>query len=449
MTSDLPRRAAADLLLAVEGDGAYANLVLPGLLRDRDITGRDARFATEIGYGTLRYQGCLDAVIEAAARRPVDRLDTPVRAVLRLGAYQLLHTRVAPHAAVSANVDLAKQMAGPRTAGLVNAVLRKVSQRDWDGWVRDVAPRDPLGRLAFARGYPRWIAEAWQAALGGGTAELRDALGPDRPVTHLVARPGRISRDALLRQCGPQAQPGPWSSYAVRLTGGGVPGDLPAVRDGAAAVQDEGSQLVALVLARALLNGPDMRWLDQCAGPGGKAALLAGLMSPGGRLYASDLHPHRARQVARALGASNAGRVVTADVLTRPWRSGSFDRLLLDVPCTGLGSLRRRPDLRWRRQPSDVARLHRLQVDLLRTALDEVRPGGLVAYATCSPHPGETTDVVSDVLDGRRDVEPVDVRPLLSDVPALGPGPAVQLWPHRHGTDAMFVALLRRRDALH
>jgi 16S rRNA (cytosine967-C5)-methyltransferase len=227
----------------------------------------------------------------------------------------------------------------------------------------------------------------------------------------------------------------------VRLSGGD-PADLEPVRDGRAGVQDEGSQLAALVLARAPVTGSDVRWLDMCAGPGGKAALLAAVRPEGTCLVAADLQRHRARLVASAV--AGGAEVVVADGTRPSWRADAFDRVLVDAPCSGLGALRRRPEVRWRRQPADVPRLQELQRHLLERAVDSCRAGGVVAYVTCSPHPAETAEVVRTILDGRRDVEPVDARPLLDGVPALGAGPAVQLWPHRHGTDAMFIALLRR-----
>jgi 16S rRNA (cytosine967-C5)-methyltransferase len=439
---DAPRRTAYDVVLAVERDRAYANLLLPRLSRERGLDRRDAAFAAELTYGTLRWQGVLDEVVTAAARRPAESLDPPVRAVLRVGAYQLLHLRTPAHAAVHATVELARAVAGPKPVGFVNAVLRKISQADWEAWVRRLAPADDRGALAFRHGYPRWVVDAIAAALGSGD-ELAAALAEDRPVTHLVARPGRVTRDELLAEAGDGAEPGPWSPYAVRLAAGGDPGALPSVRSGAAGVQDEGSQLVALALARAAVTaaGGTERWLDLCAGPGGKAALLHGLLPEGGRLLAAELHPHRARLVAGALGG--APGAIVADGTQPAWPAGAFDRVLVDAPCTGLGALRRRPEVRWRRQPEDVDRLRPLQERLLESALDATRPGGVVAYVTCSPVPAETTDVIDAVLSRRPGVEVVDPRPLVPGVPDAGTATHLQLWPHRHGTDAMFLALLR------
>jgi 16S rRNA (cytosine967-C5)-methyltransferase len=442
---DPARRVATDAVLAVEKDGAYSNLLLPRLLRERGISGTDAAFATELTYGTLRRSGVLDLVIAAGARRDVDTLDPPVRAVLQLGAYQLLHTRVPPHAAVSATVEISREVAGPKPAGLVNAVLRRVAETAWPGWVERLAPHgDPVGRLAIEWGYPRWIAEALLAALDGDHGELARALADDRPTTHLVARPGRISRDELLAAAGPDAVAGPWSPYAVRLAGGGDPATIAPVRDGRAGVQDEGSQLVALAAARAGLDGDDLRWLDACAGPGGKAAVLAGLLPPGGRLLAADRQPHRAALVAGTLGPAAPAAVIVADSARPAWRDGGLDRILVDAPCTGLGALRRRPEVRWRREPQDLPRLQELQRTLLRRALDAVRVGGVVTYATCSPHLGETVEVVAAVLATGSSAELVDARLMLPEVSDIGAGPWVQLWPHRHGTDAMFVAVFRR-----
>ena len=442
--ADPARRVAYDLLRAVDERDAYANLTLPALLRERGLTGRDAAFATELGYGTLRAAGALDEFLARCADRPVGAMDPAARAALRLGAYQLLRTRVPPHAAVSATVDLAPR----RAAGFVNAVLRRLARQDWDAWVAEVAPPDELGRLALRHAHPRWIAAAFADALGGDLGETDAALAADdaRPQTHLVARPGRIDRDRLAERAG--GEPGPWSPYAVRLPSGGDPGALAAVRDGRAGVQDEGSQLCALALARVPLDGPDTRWLDLCAGPGGKAALLGSVAAlrsgpgagpgPATRVVAVELAEHRARLVA----ATTAGLpvdVVRADGTVPPWRPGWADRVLVDAPCTGLGALRRRPEARWRRSPDDLTALTRTQRALLRRGIEATRPGGVIAYVVCSPHLAETRDAVDEVLaDGTADL--LDAGPYF---PA--DGPTVQLWPHRHGTDAMFCALLRRR----
>ncbi|MEV6652247.1 transcription antitermination factor NusB [Streptomyces sp. NPDC051219] len=458
---DPVRILAFEALRAVDERDAYANLVLPPLLRKAREGGgfdtRDAALATELVYGTLRRQGTYDAIISACIDRPLREVDPPVLDVLALGAHQLLGTRIPTHAAVSSSVELARVVLGDGRARFVNAVLRKIAADDLDAWLERVAPpydEDAEDHLAVVHSHPRWVVSALWDSLGGGRAGIEDLLEADneRPEVTLVARPGRSTADELLDALGEDSGlPGRWSPYAVRLAEGGEPGGLDAVREGRAGVQDEGSQLVALALANAPVEGSDTRWLDGCAGPGGKAALLAALAAQrGATLLASEKQPHRARLVERAL-AGNPGpyQVIAADGTRPPWLPGSFDRVLMDVPCTGLGALRRRPEARWRRRPEDLEGFAPLQRSLLREALAAVRVGGVVGYVTCSPHLAETRVVVEDVLKGRGGLQPVDAewidaRPLMSGVPALGDGPDVQLWPHLHGTDAMYLALLRR-----
>src|SRR3954447_3066452 len=269
---DGARLTAYDVLDGVSSRDAYANLLLPQLLRERaaDLDPRDAAFATQLAYGALRATGTLDAVLSRLVSRPLAELDPKVLDLLRLGAYQLLDLRVPAHAAVDTTVALTRAIVGSGASGLVNAVLRKVAAGgDRAQWLATLGATGD-DRLALATDHPRWIVEAWRDALGdaalGGDADLEAALLADdaAPEVHLAAR--RIDREELVRQSG--GEPGPWSPYAVRLHGGD-PGLLPAVRDGAAAVQDEGSQLAALALARAPLDGPDAAWLDLCGGPGG------------------------------------------------------------------------------------------------------------------------------------------------------------------------------------
>jgi 16S rRNA (cytosine967-C5)-methyltransferase len=460
---DPVRVLAFEALRAVSERDAYANLVLPGLLRAAaeeavrkggEFDRRDAALATELVYGTLRHQGTYDAVIAACVDRPLREVDPPVLDVLALGAHQLLGTRIPTHAAVSASVELARVVLGDGRARFVNAVLRRISAHDLDTWLDQVAPpydEDPEKHLAIMHSHPRWVVSALWDALGGGRAGIEDLLIADneRPEVTLVARPGRSTAQEIADSLPAESTlPGRWSPYAVRLTEGGDPAAVEAVHEGRAGVQDEGSQLVAAALAAAPLDGTDARWLDGCAGPGGKAALLAALAAPrGATVVAAEKQPHRARLVSRAL-AGNPGpyQVVVADGTRPPWAPGSFDRVLVDVPCTGLGALRRRPEARWRRRAEDVASFGPLQRGLLVEALRAVRVGGVVGYATCSPHLEETRKVVEDVLrEGHAPAaEPIDARPLLPGVPALGDGPDIQLWPHLHGTDAMYLALLRR-----
>jgi 16S rRNA (cytosine967-C5)-methyltransferase len=431
---------AYDVLKAVRERDAYANLVLPALLREGALELRDRALATELAYGTLRAQGQLDVILAACVDRPLDQVDGPVLDVLRLGAYQLLRTRIPAHAAVSATVDLARRVTTAGPAAFANAVLRKVAAQDLTAWLDQLVPTDPVAALALRTSHPRWIASSFRDALGGDLDQTAAALQADdeRPEVHLVAR--TVGRDELLASAGGTA--GPWSPRAVRL-GEGDPAAIPAVRDRRAGVQDEGSQLMALALAAAPLDGPDRLWLDLCAGPGGKAALLDPIaVERGARLVAYELQEHRAELVRKA----GVREVVTADARDLPDTAGTADRVLLDAPCSGLGALRRRPEARWRRTPADLPGLTRLQGELLETAARALRPGGVLAYVTCSPHLAETRVPILDVLRKHPELEQIDARPLLPGVPDLGDGPHVQLWPHLHGTDAMFLAVLRRRS---
>ncbi|MFG1926159.1 RsmB/NOP family class I SAM-dependent RNA methyltransferase [Cryptosporangium sp. NPDC048952] len=604
------------MLVSVAARDAYANLALPPLLVERRITGRDAAFVTELTYGTLRHRGTLDAILAAGSSRPIDKVDLRVLQALRLGAYQLLFTRVPDHAAVAGTVEVARVALTDGPARFVNAVLRRVAERALDEWLTEVTPplgEDPIGHLAIRYSHPEWVVRAVADALGEDTARLGEpdsetakALAADneRPGVDLAARPGRIEPKQLAaeiqselgrwtRPPAPTTAPAPdasaatpvadaavaapasgavpaadaaaataegatpaagaegatpaagaegatpaagaegtasaasaegvapappaadadgvaaaapaeeaalvgsdegpaegvvaetasdeeaegeadaggsgaaddgvaellgrWSPVAVKLPEG-APGNIAAIADGRAHVQDEGSQLCAWTLATAPLEGQDNRWLDLCAGPGGKAGLLASIGADrGAHLLAVEVTEHRAKLVEQAVEGMPA-TVLTADgrdVGTHPdLPEGGFDRVLVDAPCTGLGALRRRPEARWRKEPGDVPALAKLQRELLTAALKAARPGGIVAYVTCSPHLAETRVLVADVCR-RTGAEPIDVRivPEAAAAADLNPTPervsaaraaALQLWPHRHGTDAMFLSLLRK-----
>ncbi len=448
---DPARVVAWRTLRAVAEDDAYANLVLPGLLREQRLSGRDAGFATELAYGALRGRGSYDPILAACTDRP--EIDPPLLDALRLGAHQLLAMRVPAHAAVAATVDLVRAEIGQGAAGFANAVLRRVTEHDLAAWFERVipagAPQD--ARLAVRYSHPEWIVRALRDSLAhhgrGGSgleAALEQLLAADNaaPTVTLAALPGLTDPDEL------GGRRGRLSPYAVHLAGS--PGGLRAVREGRVRVQDEGSQAAALALADAPLEGPDGgRWLDLCAGPGGKTALLgavlaqrlrAGDVAPDAVLLANESAPHRAELVTRSVAALPPGlvRVHIGDGRTigEARDVPLFDRVLVDAPCTGLGALRRRPEARWRRTPADLAGLAPLQRALLTEALRVTRPGGVVAYVTCSPHPAETTLVVDDVLRrfARQDESGHAVHRIGDDL---------QLWPDLDGCDAMFVSTLR------
>lgn len=452
-TTATPRQVAFDVLRAVTEDDAYANLLLPTRLRRARLSGADAAFATELTYGTLRRQGHYDRVIALAAERATDAIDPVALDVLRLGAHQLLGMSTPPHAAVGETVELTRRARAARTTGFVNAVLRTISRDDDDTWTTRLLAGvvDPDERAGIAHAHPAWIVRALRSALEreGRESELDALLAADNA-------PPRVTLAALTRLCEPEelGERTPFSPVGAR-SAAGDPAAHPLVARGVARVQDEGSQLAALALSRARPVVAGERWLDLCAGPGGKAALLAAeARASGAVLVANEVVPARGELVRRALHAVDSeievrvsdGREIAG---LEPL---AYDRILLDAPCTGLGALRRRPEARWRKTEHDVAPLVVLQAELLRSALAALRPGGVLAYVTCSPHPAETTAVVDALLtEHSTEVAALDARALLAGISRspldLGrlPHGAAQLWPHRHGTDAMFIQLLTRR----
>ena len=448
------RRIALEVIAAVREDDAYANLLLPVKLERARLDPADAALTTELAYGTLRMQGYYDAVIAIAADRSIDRIDPVLLDILQLGAHQLLSMRVAEHAAVNESVELARQVAGQSATGFVNGVLRGIARIDADGWRERVlqSARSDDERMSLLYSHPVWVLRAFRRALAadGRADELEALLAADNaaPRVGLVALPGLAEVGELSG-----AERANYSPFAA-INDGGDPSGRAIVRSGRVRVQDEGSQLAALALSRARPITPGERWLDLCAGPGGKAALLAAEAWNGGAiLTANEVAPARAELVRQAL------RVLPEppEVLERDGREfgadlpAEFDRVLLDAPCTGLGALRRRPEARWRKQPSDVPELAALQTELLASGLETLAPGGILAYVTCSPHLAETRAVLDAALGERTDVAPLDTAAVLAGVTRTplrtgdhGRG-HVQLWPHAHGTDAMFISLLQRR----
>jgi 16S rRNA (cytosine967-C5)-methyltransferase len=449
---DRPRMTAFDLINEVEFNGAYANIALPRLLTDRELSGLDARFTTELAFGTLRLQGRYDAIISAAARRKPSEIDPPLLNAIRLGAHQLLGMNVPSYAAVSVMVELVGQKLGPGQAKFANAVLRKIGSQSLADWAEAVYPdpsADELGYLSVAQSHPEWVVSAFRAALAGSArspGELESLLQTNNtpPDVTLVARPARMSQESLLAQAG--ATSGRYSPWAVKIEGD--PGAVSSVRSGAAGVQDEGSQLMALALSRATVSGADERWLDMCAGPGGKSADLAGLAQAiGAGFVATEIHEHRADLVRRALmwQGEAMGVVHVCDAADPVSFTETYSRVLLDAPCTGLGAIRRRPEARWRRTPADLSDLVELQFRLLQNGLDVLAPGGVLAYVTCSPVLEETSYLVERVLQTRTEMRTIPAGPLLPEVPDIASGPYARLWPHLHGTDGMFLAMIQRK----
>lgn len=448
------RRVAYETIRAVNESDAYANLLLPTAIARAGLSGADAALATELAYGTLRRQGTYDAVIAIAADRPVHEIDPAVLDALRLGVHQLLSTRVASHAAVNESVELARRAGGRGAAGFANAVLRRVSRDTPGDWMTRVAAtaRSDDEQLGLLFSHPVWVVRAFRRALAAEDRadELEALLTADNaaPRVTMAALPGIAEPPEDARRT-------PFSPIGFRL-GGGDPDAVVRGSDGRIRVQDEGSQLAALALSRAVPISEGERWLDLCAGPGGKTAVLAAeALAHGARLEANEISPSRAGLVRQALaGVPLEVPVSEEDGRTRAGGApATYDRILVDAPCTGLGALRRRPEARWRKAPSDVAALVDLQQELLDAAIKALKPGGIVAYVTCSPHLAETAGVVAEARrewgDALEEMSARDVVAGLSDAdPGLlpqadGSGRA-QLWPHRHNTDAMSISLLRR-----
>ena len=446
------RRIALDVILAVRDSDAYANLLLPVRLERAKLNTADAGLATELTYGTLRRQGYYDAVITIAAGRPVEKIDPAILDVLRLACHQLLSMRVAQHAAVDESVQLAKTVGSNSAVGFVNGVLRTITRTPVDEWhTRVLKGISGDEALAVDSSHPLWIVRAFKQALAaeGRESELGELLDADNiaPRVSITALPGYATVDEI------DAYASPFSPIAATLDGGD-PLQLPAVREGRARVQDEGSQLAALALSRARPVEKGEQWLDLCAGPGGKAALLTAEARQGGAIMtANELVPARAQLVRNALAVfENPPEVWEEDGTTIGDRyPNAFDRILLDAPCTGLGALRRRPEARWRKVPRDVAQLSGLQAALLSSALKALKPGGILAYVTCSPHLAETKVIVEGALKKWPSVSRVDTKAVLDTVTTnpldLPETESVQLWPHRHGTDAMFIQLLTKVEA--
>lgn len=475
---DRSRLLAVETLRQVESEDAFSNLLLPRTLRAEQrrnpkFTFRDAAFTSELVYGTIRQKAYLDTVLAEFSSRPLDELDPLVKEILRVGAYQILFLRVPDHAAVAATVDVARSLTSDGPTRMVNAVLRAITRatpEEIEGIFERHSARTE--RLAARLSHPEWMVRGFETALtarGLPSSELEDVLAANNvnPKVNLVARPGLISAQELADEAsevlGRPTSQGEVSEHAVVLEGGD-PAALPSVRTGVAAVQDQGSQLAGMLLAEAPLSGTDERWLDLCAGPGGKTALLAALGAGSGvEVTAVEINPRRAKLVERSVQALENVRVEAADGRTLPMpEAGPFDRVLVDAPCTGLGSLRRRPESRWRHQEEDLAELVDVQRDLFKRGVQLTRPGGVIAWVTCTPLVEETLHQVQEALD-RGGVTLIDAVELAEphvvadlrsgvDTSELTQAQAdlvrqtVQLWPHRHGSDAMFIALLRKNE---
>jgi len=438
------RDVALQILLAAESRSAYSDRLLESRLREANLSSSDAALVTALVQGTLRNRANLDHHLSAFTNGGFEGLPSPIRAALRLGAFQMLFlTRVPDSAAVDESVELAKTYGHPGTAGIVNAVLRRLARGE-RAPLPD-ATADPAGNLAILHSHPRWLVERWMKRYGAEDAARLLASDNTEPSVSVRANAHRVRPDALaasLRAEGHGATPGPNGGPVLLVERGYVASRSPLFRGGALSLQDEAESAVVMVLDPK--SGEHV--LDLCAAPGGKTSQIAERVAPGGGVIAVERHASRARALRenivhrlRLPGVS----VVCADGRNPPL-ARPFDRVLVDAPCTGLGVLRRRADARWRKEERSIPEMAALQGALLDAAAPLTRPGGVLVYSVCSLEPEETDEIVDMFLKAHPEFTLENARPFLPPGFAAEE-PVLRAFPHRHGTDGVFAARLRRR----
>lgn len=442
------RGLAWEILRRVDETDAFADAVLGHRLEQSALDRRDQAFVTQLVYGTLAWRGYLQHAIEIFARRPADSLEAPIRLLLELSLFQLFKLeRVPAYAAVNAAVDLAKGHRGGRAAGLVNAVLRRAGREGAGAVTLPDRAADLAGHLAVRHSHPRWLVERWVRELGESEAEALLAADNTAAPTVLRVNRRRSTRDATLQELcarGLQVAAGGVAPDAIVL-GGGAPSDLAELSAGLVSLQGEASQLATLLLD----PRPGERVLDACAGSGGKSTFIAEMQDDGGRVTAVDLHRHslsRLRGEARRLGLLSIDPLL-ADFRLPPFRREAlFDRILVDAPCSGLGTLRQHPEIRWRRRDDDIAAGARLQSALLVAALGQLRRGGVLVYAVCTLTREENEGAVATALAAHADVEREDARAVLpAPAHALVDARGALRTSPRVGLDGFFAVRLKRR----
>jgi 16S rRNA (cytosine967-C5)-methyltransferase len=437
---DAPRVLVFDLLTEVNRNGGYSNLLLPQALTASNFEVRDKGFVTELLYGTLRMQGRHDYILQQVSDRPLSEVDAGIIDICRMGVHQLFEMRVATHAAVSATVELARKVIGESKASFVNAILRKVSSQTLEQWLEPTTlMTDPIERLSIQHSHPEWIVSAYFDLLKDIVRVEQELAANNVPaMPTLVAWPGDSTQSELV-ELGAIATE--YSPYGARFDG--APGSLEIIRHRKAGVQDEGSQLVAHIFSLAAKESRSI--LDLCAGPVGKAALLAHLANVNGQEFtANEISEARAKLVKNVIGKFP---VQVGDGREIASLGASYDAILADVPCTGLGALRRRPEVRWRRTVQDLRALLVLQRELSDEAIAILNPGGVFGYATCSPHFSETSGEVLRILKDHPDLEQIEVAQYLPPhLEGAVRDKSLSLWTSKHGTDAMFLALFRKRS---
>lgn len=440
------RRIAFALVTQVNREGAYANLRLPQLLSDSTLDQRDRSFVTELAYGTLRMQGKHDYAISKFIDRDISQLDSSVLDLLRLGVHQLTEMRVSDHAAVSETVELARAVAGESKATYINAILRKVSSDStlFDD-VRSKIESNPKYALSILYSHPEWIVSAFFDLLKNwGSVEKALAANNEPVAPNLIAWPGKSTREELLSLGGSALKIGRSSILADRM-----PTEYPAIRERRAGVQDCGSQLLTEIFFETAkeINSRNLDWLDLCAGPGGKAAYLQALISTersSDTFTANEPSEHRAKLVQSVVNLKN---VISLDGRNASEFPGKYDRILVDAPCSGLGALRRRPEARWRKNLSDLKGLIELQRDLLDSAYTLLKPGGIVGYATCSPHLLETKGQVLDFAHRHKEATQISISIADTGIEgAINSDENMQLWTHVQKSDSMFLALFQKPE---
>lgn len=437
---DSVRLLVFDLLTEVNRNDGYSNLLLPQALKSSKFDERDKAFATELLYGTIRMQGRHDWILAQVSNRPWSGVDPGVVDVARMALQQIHEMRVPDHAAVSSSVDIARKRLGEAQGSFLNALLRAVLKRELSEWLQPLGELpDLIERMAIEYSHPEWIVSAYFDLLKSEEEVISALKANNQPaLPTLVSWPGRSTQGELIELGG---VPTDYSPYGVRLSG--APGELSAVRERRAGVQDEGSQLVSEIFAKVAANARD--WLDLCAGPGGKAALISSIASFGDHTFtANEISKPRANLVAQVV---QFGEVLVGDGRLIGDRNRSYDAILADVPCTGLGALRRRPEVRWRRTLADLRALTDLQLELSDAAISVLREGGLFAYVTCSPHLAETRFQTSIILKKHSNLERIDLRPFfpIGLTSATDDG-SLLLWPHIHNTDSMYLSIFRKKS---
>ena len=437
---DASRLLAYDIICEVNRRNGYSNLLLPQALTSSNLDERDRGFTTELVYGTLRMQGLYDFIFTQISDRPWNQVDDDIVDLARMGAHQIFTMRTPLHAAVSATVDVARKQLGESKGSFINALMRKASAKNLDEWLQPVREmKDDVARLAIEYSHPEWIVSAYLDLLKDVSlveAELLSNNTAAKPT--LVSWPGASTQEELVALGGIATE---FSPYGARIDG--APGSLELIRHRKAGVQDEGSQLVADIFAKVTKSAAST--LDLCAGPGGKAALLSHICEVSGRDFvANEISEPRAKLVKNVIGKFG---VITGDGRDIASHGRTFDAILADVPCTGLGALRRRPEVRWRRTLKDLAPLLQLQMELSEAAISVLNPGGYFGYATCSPHFAETSGQVRQILKMHPELALIDIS---SSLPSgLHEGVrdgALSLWGHRHNTDSMFLAIFQRAN---